>query len=78
MVLGSAEKTVAAKKEPGTKRVTNIDRVVGLIQGSTEEISTSALKEKTGLAESQIWNIVTRAAKLGKIQKMSRGVYEPV
>jgi len=70
------KKTVkAAKKAPGIKSVTNIDRIVGLIQGSVEGISTGALKEKTGLAESQIWNIVNRASKLGRIRKMKRGVY---
>ncbi len=79
---GPAQKTKkepkAAKKVPGGKRVTNIDRIVELIQGSVEGISTSELKEKTGLAESQIWNIVNRAAKRGKIRKMKRGVYGAV
>ena len=71
-----AKKAVkATKKAPGVKRVTNIDMIVGLIQGSAEGISTGALKEKTGLAESQIWNIVNRASKLGRIRKMKRGVY---
>jgi predicted Zn-dependent peptidase len=65
----------ATKKAPGVKRVTNIDMIVGLIQGSAEGISTAELKEKTGLAESQIWNIVNRASKLGKIKKMKRGIY---
>jgi hypothetical protein len=65
----------AAKKAPGIKRVTNIDMVVGLIQGSAEGISTAELKEKTGLIESQIWSIVNRAAKAGKIRKVKRGVY---
>lgn len=65
----------ATKKEPGVKRVTNIDMIVGLIQGSTEGISTAELKEKTGLANSQIWSIVNRAAKEGKIRKAKRGMY---
>ncbi len=65
----------ATKKEPGVKRVTNIDMIVGLIQGSTEGISTAELKEKTGLANSQIWSIVNRAAKEGNIRKAKRGVY---
>jgi len=64
-----------AKKEPGVKKITNIDAVVGLIQSSAEGITTVELKEKTGLAESQIWNIVNRASKLGKIKKVKRGVY---
>jgi hypothetical protein len=68
-----AKKT--AKKKSRARKVTNIDKVVGLIKGSAEGISTAELKEKTGLAESQIWNIVNRAAKAGKVKKIKRGVY---
>jgi glucan-binding YG repeat protein len=68
----------ATKKAPAEKKVTNIDTVVGFIQGSTEGISTVELKEKTGLVESQIWSIVNRAAKAGKIRKVKRGVYGAV
>jgi hypothetical protein len=68
----------ATKKEPGVKSVTNIDMVIGLIQGSSEGISTVELKEKTGLADSQIWSIVTHAAKEGKIRKVKRGMYAGV
>jgi hypothetical protein len=64
-----------AVKDPGQKKATNIDAVVTLIQKSSEGISTAVLKEKTGLAESQIWNIVNRATKEGKISKMKRGLY---
>jgi hypothetical protein len=38
-------------------------------------ISTAELKEKTGLAERQIWNIINRATKLGKIRTVQRGLY---
>jgi len=55
--------------------VTNIDAVVSLIQGAPDGISTADLKIKTGLDESQIWNIVTRASKEGRIRKVKRGVY---
>jgi hypothetical protein len=65
-------KTQRAKK---IGKMTNIDKVVSLIQASREGISTSELKEKTGLAESQIWNIVSRAAKEGKIRKVKMGLY---
>ena len=77
MMSGIPEKK-AAKKEPGEKRVSNIDKVVELVQGSAEGISTTDLQEKTGLVERQIWSIVTRAAKLGKIKKVKRGVYSAV
>ena len=67
-----------AKKKPGEKRITNLALVIGLIQGSTEGISTAELKEKTGLAERQIWSIVNRASKAGKIRKVKRGWYSAV
>ena len=66
------------RKAPAEKRVTNIDTVVGLIQGAPEGISTAELKTKTGLNEPQIWSIVNRASKLGKIRKVKRGVYVAV
>jgi len=65
----------SAQKEAGEKRVTQIDRVVGLIRESAGGISTTELKEKTGLVENQIWSIVNRAAKLGRVKKLKRGVY---
>ena len=67
-----------AKKAPGKKRITNRASVIGLIQGSAEGIFTAELKKKTGLAESQIWNIVNHAAKEGKIRKIERGLYGAV
>jgi len=39
---------------------------------------TAELKEKTGLAERQTWDIVNRAKKKGKIRKMKRGLYGAV
>jgi hypothetical protein len=68
----------APKREPGVKKPTNISTIVTLVQGSTEGISTTALKEKTGLTERQIWSIVNRAAKEGLIRKMKRGLYGSV
>ncbi|MFH1977292.1 MAG: hypothetical protein ABIJ52_17350, partial [Pseudomonadota bacterium] len=53
----------------------NTDAVVTLIQGSIEGISTAELKEKTGLTGEQIWYIINRSSKAGKIRKMKRGVF---
>ena len=53
------------------------DKVVGIIQGSAEGITTSELNVKTGLTDRQIWGITSRAAKLGKIKKTKRGIYLP-
>lgn len=63
------------KKSSAKKRVTNIDSIVMLIRENTEGISTAELKEKTGLAENQIWNIVNRATKEGRVKKIKRGLY---
>lgn len=77
-----AGKPKKMKKKTGPKKVpkkvpkeTLLDSVVRLIRGSEEGITTAALKEKTGLAESQIWSIVYRAEKQGKIKKTKRGIY---
>ena len=56
-------------------RETQVDKVVSLVIGSPGGITTTALKEKTGLNERQIWSIVYRAQKLGKIKKTKRGMY---
>jgi DNA invertase Pin-like site-specific DNA recombinase len=65
----------AGKNGTGGKKRTNIDAVVTLIQGSAEGISTTELKQKTGLTDVQIWNVVNRTAKEGKIRKVKRGLY---
>ena len=77
-----AGKPKKMKKKTGPKKIpkkvpkeTLLDSVVRLIRGSEEGITTAALKEKTGLAESQIWSIVYRADKQGKIKKTKRGIY---
>jgi len=68
----------APKREPGVKKPANISTIVTLVQGSAEGISTTALKEKSGLTERQIWSIVNRAVKEGLIRKMKRGLYGSV
>jgi len=77
-----AGKPKKMKKKTGPKKVpkkvpkeTLLDSVVRLIRGSEEGITTATLKEKTGLAESQIWSIVYRAEKKGKIKKTKWGIY---
>jgi hypothetical protein len=65
----------ASTKSLSGKRLTNIDAVVMLIRENAEGISTAELKEKTGLLENQIWNIINRATKEGRVKKIKRGVY---
>jgi hypothetical protein len=65
-------------KLPGEKKgkkKSNFDTVLELIMGSSEGINTTELKQRTGLSEQQIWGIIYRAEKVGKIKKAKRGVY---
>ena len=73
-------KRAGAKAAPGRKRgakETQMDAVVSLVVGSGGGITTAGLKERTGLSERQIWSIVYRAQKEGKIKKTKRGLYVP-
>ncbi len=73
------EKAVKSVKSGSpVQKATHMGAVIELIQESAAGIATSALKEKTGLTELQIWNIVNRAAKAGKIRKIKRGLYGAV
>jgi hypothetical protein len=77
----SVKKTKGAKAAPGRKKAakgTQADTVVALVNDSEGGITTSALTEKTGLTERQIWSIVYRAQKQGKIKKTKRGLYTAV
>jgi uncharacterized membrane protein len=86
MLAGPAGKTTvvkpktakASRKTKTGKKVTNIEKVITLIKRSKGGISTARLKEKTGLSERQIWSIVNRTSKEGKIRKVKRGVYGAV
>ena len=73
------EVRVASKKAAARKpeEVSLIDKVVGLIQNSKTGITTGELKDKTGMTNKQLWAITSRAAKLGRIKTMKRGVYVP-
>jgi hypothetical protein len=91
MISGAPEKKIAVNKEPkpvkkrpsekapkvatGTKRGDLSKSVLALIHGSPEGIAMAELKEKTGLKESQIRNIISSVTKQGKIKKVKRGVY---
>ena len=74
----SVKRAMGAKATPGRRKVakgTQADTVVAIVSGSEGGITTSALREKTGLSERQIWSIVYRAQKQGKIKKTRRGMY---
>lgn len=91
MIAGVPAKKVPIKKEPkaarirpqknvskmttGTKRGALSEAVLTLISASTEGISAAELKEKTGLKEMQIRNVLSSFFRQGKIRTVRRGVY---
>jgi hypothetical protein len=77
---GTAAKARPSKKAPVVKRKkpakqSKVKTVLALIQDSQEGIATAELMEKTGMTDKQIWAIVYKAEKQGKIKKAKRGVY---
>ncbi len=91
MLSGAPVKKVPIKKEPkvagrrpekkaslvatGTKRGALSEAVLTLINGSSEGIAMSELKEKTGMKDSQIRNVLSSVIRQGKIRTVKRGVY---
>ena len=73
--VGKANKARAKTGKTKAARENQMDAIVSLISRSEGGITTSTLKEKTGLAERQIWSVVYRAEKQGKIKKTKRGLY---
>jgi hypothetical protein len=57
------------------KRGDKMNAVMGLIQASSEGLTTTELKDQTGLTEKQIWAVIYRGEKMGKIRKEKRGLY---
>jgi len=74
-VVKLASKKATAKKP---KKVSQIDKVVGLVQNSETEMTTADLQDKTGMIKKQIWALANRAVGLGRIKTAKRGVYVPV
>lgn len=68
---------VAKRKKPAkqSKKGSKVSTVLALIQDSPEGITTAELMEKTGLTDKQIWAIIYKTEKQGKIKKAKRGVY---
>ena len=64
-----------AAPEKKAKKANATDAVLGMIQRSKIGMTTQKLKEKTGLSEKQIWNILNRLKKRGDVKTKKRGVY---
>ncbi len=65
------KKTVAKK----AKKITAIDTVLAIIKRSRKGVDTPALKNKTGLKDTNIRTILYRLSKQGKIKRDLKGLY---
>ena len=77
---GSATRKPGAKAPPKKAASKIRDRslsgtVVGLIKRSRKGITVAGIREKTGLDDTQIRNVVYKAKKQGRINNLKRGVY---
>ena len=70
-------KTPPKKASPKTRDRSLFDTVVGIIKRSRKGITAAGIREKTGLDDKQIRNIVYKAKKQGRIKNLKRGVYIP-
>lgn len=73
------EKPAAKKapKKPSEIKATGemSDAVLSLIQSTAEGVNTDQIIEQTGFSKAQVWGIVSRAKKAGKIKTGKRGIY---
>ena len=63
------------KMAPNRKNLTPTDQVLTIMKRFRKGITVAALREKSGLTEKQISNIVHRACKKDKMKRIGRGVY---
>jgi predicted Rossmann fold nucleotide-binding protein DprA/Smf involved in DNA uptake len=78
-----ATSAAAAEKKPVKKKAskpaaTPTSKVLAVMKRYKKGITIVKLKEKSGLSDKQISNILHRANKEGKIKRVSRGVYQLV
>lgn len=60
---------------PTGKNLTPTDQVLNIMKRFKKGITVEALRGKSGFNEKQISNIVHRACKKGRMQRVGRGVY---
>jgi predicted Rossmann fold nucleotide-binding protein DprA/Smf involved in DNA uptake len=61
--------------KPKTGRGSITDTVLAVIKQSPDGITTAELMKKTGFTQKQIWPVIKKAEKTGKIKRPRRGVY---
>ncbi|MBW1865947.1 MAG: hypothetical protein JRI64_10060 [Deltaproteobacteria bacterium] len=68
-------KTGAAKTKKGKNVLTASDVVFGTIKRSKKGLKISDIKLKTKFEDKKLRNILFRLHKLGRIKRLSRGIY---
>ncbi|PID40856.1 MAG: hypothetical protein CR984_01020 [Proteobacteria bacterium] len=63
------------KAASGSRGATPTDQVIAIMKRYKKGITVEALREKSGLNEKQISNIVHRACKKEKMKRIGRGIY---
>jgi hypothetical protein len=66
------------KKTPAAKKVTPTDQVLKIMKRYKKGVNIARIKELSGFKDKQISNIVHRASKKGKLERVARGVYKLV
>ena len=75
-ITGKSKKKIASKKvTPKTKSKSPYDTVVGIVRRSRKGVTVARIREKTGLDNNQIRNLIYKAKREGKIKNLKRGVY---
>jgi len=72
----SARKAVKKPADKSTAAHAPTRSVLTLMKRYKKGITIKKLKERSGLSDKQISNILHRASKSGKIKRVSRGVYQ--
>ena len=72
----AAKKTV--KKTIAAKKATPTDQVLKIMKRYKKGVNIARIKELSGFNDKQISNIVHRASKKGKLERVARGVYKLV
>lgn len=72
------KRAAAKKKEPAKvkRQVTDSEKVLKVIKKDPGGVDVATLKERTGLEDKKIRDIVFRLGKQGKIKRAGRGVYK--
>ena len=71
----TAPKAVAKPAAKAKRAATPTRQVLNLMKRYKKGVTIAKLKERSGLSDKQISNILHRASKSGKITRVSRGVY---